>query len=445
MIHTKAKVDINKEDFKNMSIEVKETEKNVREFDLEISAADFDEAIQKAYKKNLKRFNIPGFRKGKVPFKIVEQYYGKGVFYDDAINFAFPAAYDAAIKETGLEPVDRPEVDIKELEDGKPVVLSVRVTVKPAVKLGEYKGIEVEKAEYNVSDADVEKELEIKREQNARMIDIDDRAVENGDIANIDYEGFLDGVPFEGGKGEGHRLTIGSGQFIPGFEEQLIGKNIGDEFEVNVTFPEEYHAEELKGKPAVFKVKINGITKRELPELDDEFAKDISEKDTLDELKAEIKEDLEKKAKDTADAENRNKVIDKVLENVEVEIPEVMVESQIDNIIRDFEMRLSYSGMKLDQYLKYIGSDLTKFREQFKEQAKKQVKTSLMLEEVAKLEKVEATEEEIDAELSKMAEQYKMELDKVRELMQGEYLESLKNDIAINKTVDLLVESANLK
>lgn len=428
-----------------MSIQVKEAEKNVREFELEISAADFDEAIQKAYKKNLKNFNIPGFRKGKVPFKIVEQYYGKGVLYDDAINFAFPAAYDAAIKETGLEPVDRPEVDIKELEDGKPVVLTVRVTVKPSVKLGDYKGIEVEKAEYNVSDADVDKELEIKREQNARVIDIDDRAVENGDIADINYEGFLDGVPFEGGKGEGHKLTIGSGQFIPGFEEQLIGKNIGEEFDINVTFPEEYHAEELKGKPAVFKVKINGISKRELPELDDEFAKDISEKDTLDELKAEIKEDLEKKAKDTADAQNRNNVIDKILENVEVEIPAVMVEAQIDNILRDFEMRLSYSGMKLEQYLQYTGSDLAKFREQFKEQAEKQVKTSLMLEEVAKLEKVEATQEEIDAELTKMAEQYKMEMDKIRELIQGEYLDSLKNDIAINKTVDMLVESANLK
>ena len=428
-----------------MSIQVKEAEKNVREFELEISAADFDEAIQKAYKKNLKNFNIPGFRKGKVPFKIVEQYYGKGVLYDDAINFAFPAAYDAAIKETGLEPVDRPEVDIKELEDGKPVVLTVRVTVKPSVKLGDYKGIEVEKAEYNVSDADVDKELEIKREQNARVIDIDDRAVENGDIADINYEGFLDGVPFEGGKGEGHKLTIGSGQFIPGFEEQLIGKNIGEEFDINVTFPEEYHAEELKGKPAVFKVKINGISKRELPELDDEFAKDISEKDTLDELKAEIKEDLEKKAKDTADAQNRNNVIDKILENVEVEIPAVMVEAQIDNIMRDFEMRLSYSGMKLEQYLQYTGSDLAKFREQFKEQAEKQVKTSLMLEEVAKLEKVEATQEEIDAELTKMAEQYKMEMDKIRELIQGEYLDSLKNDIAINKTVDMLVESANLK
>lgn len=428
-----------------MSIQVKEAEKNVREFELEISAADFDEAIQKAYKKNLKNFNIPGFRKGKVPFKIVEQYYGKGILYDDAINFAFPAVYDAAIKETGLEPVDRPEVDIKELEDGKPVVLTVRVTVKPSVKLGDYKGIEVEKAEYNVSDADVDKELEIKREQNARVIDIDDRAVENGDIADINYEGFLDGVPFEGGKGEGHKLTIGSGQFIPGFEEQLIGKNIGEEFDINVTFPEEYHAEELKGKPAVFKVKINGISKRELPELDDEFAKDISEKDTLDELKAEIKEDLEKKAKDTADAQNRNNVIDKILENVEVEIPAVMVEAQIDNIMRDFEMRLSYSGMKLEQYLQYTGSDLAKFREQFKEQAEKQVKTSLMLEEVAKLEKVEATQEEIDTELTKMAEQYKMEMDKIRELIQGEYLDSLKNDIAINKTVDMLVESANLK
>jgi trigger factor len=428
-----------------MSIQVKEAEKNVREFELEISAADFDEAIQKAYKKNLKNFNIPGFRKGKVPFKMVEQYYGKAVLYDDAINFAFPAAYDAAIKETGLEPVDRPEVDIKELEDGKPVVLTVKVTVKPTVKLGDYKGIEVEKAEYNVSDADVEKELDIKREQNARVIDIDDRAVENGDIANIDYEGFLDGVPFEGGKGEGHKLTIGSGQFIPGFEEQLIGKNIGEEFDINVTFPEEYHAEELKGKPAVFKVKINGISKRELPELDDEFAKDVSEKDTLDELKAEIKEELEKKAKDTADAQNRNNVIDKILENVEVEVPEVMVEAQIDNIMRDFEMRLSYSGMKLEQYLQYTGSDLVKFREQFKEQAEKQVKTSLMLEEVAKVEKVEATQEEIDTELSKMAEQYKMEMDKIRELIQGEYLDSLKNDIAINKTVDMLVESANLK
>ena len=341
-----------------------------------------------------------------------------------------------------MEPVDRPEVEIKRLEVDKPVILKAKVTVKPEVKLGEYKGIEVKKTEYTVTDEDVDKELNVKREQNARMIDVEDRAVEDGDTITFDFEGFVDGVPFDGGKAEKHKLTIGSHQFIPGFEEQMVGKKIGEEAEISVKFPEEYQAEELKGKDATFKVCVHAIQKRELPELDDEFAKDISEKDTLDEVKADIKADLQKRAEENAKMQDQSNVIDKVLEGVEVDIPACMIENQIDNIVRDFEMRLSYSGMTLQKYMEYSGMTMEAFRDQFKEQAEKQVKTSLVIEKIAKEENVEATQEEIDKEIEKMAEQYKMEVDKVKDLMQGEYLDSLKNDIAVNKTVDMLVEQA---
>jgi len=428
-----------------MSTKAEKKGNNTYEMEVIIPKEAFAEAVQKAYEKNKKRFNVPGFRKGKVPFKMVEQYYGVEVFYDDAINIAFPDLYDAAVKENELNPVDRPEVDIKSLDANEDVVLTVKVTVKPEVTLGDYKGIEVEKVEYTVTDEDVDKELNAKREQNARIIDIDDRPVEDGDMVTFDFEGFVDGVAFDGGKAENHKLTIGSGQFIPGFEEQMIGKKIDEAAEVIVKFPEDYHAEDLKGKDATFKVCVHAISKRELPELDDEFAKDISEKDTLEEVKADIKEELGKKAEQNAKNQTQANVIDKVLEGVEIEIPDCMTENQIDSIMRDFEMRLSYSGMTMDKYIEYSGLDATAFRAQFKEQAEKQVKTSLVLEEIAKIEKVEATQEEIDAEIAKVAEQYKMEVEKVKELMQGEYLDSLKNDIAINKTVDMLVEKANLK
>ncbi len=425
-----------------MSTKVEKIDNNTYSLEISIPKKAFGEAIQKAYKKNVKRFNVPGFRKGKAPFKIVEQYYGVEVFYDDAINFAFPSLYEKAIKDNELEPVDRPEVEIKRLEVDKPVILKAKVTVKPEVKLGEYKGIEVKKTEYTVTDEDVDKELNVKREQNARMIDVEDRAVEDGDTITFDFEGFVDGVPFDGGKAEKHKLTIGSHQFIPGFEEQMVGKKIGEEAEISVKFPEEYQAEELKGKDATFKVCVHAIQKRELPELDDEFAKDISEKDTLDEVKADIKADLQKRAEENAKMQDQSNVIDKVLEGVEVDIPACMIENQIDNIVRDFEMRLSYSGMTLQKYMEYSGMTMEAFRDQFKEQAEKQVKTSLVIEKIAKEENVEATQEEIDKEIEKMAEQYKMEVDKVKDLMQGEYLDSLKNDIAVNKTVDMLVEQA---
>ena len=347
-----------------MSTKAEKKGNNIYELEVVIPKETFAESIQKAYVKNKSRFNVPGFRKGKVPFKMVEQYYGTAVFYDDAINDAFPDVYDVAVKENELEPVDRPEVDVKTLDPDKDVVLTVKVTVKPDVKLGEYKGIEAEKAEYTVTDEDVDKELNIKREQNARIIDVDDRPVENGDTITFDFEGFSGGVPFEGGKAENHKLTIGANQFIPGFEEQMIGKKIGEESEISVKFPEDYHAEELKGKDATFKVCVHAITKRELPQLDDEFAKDISEKDTLDEVKADIRADLEKRALENAKNQTQTNVIDKVLESVEIDIPACMIENQVDNIMHDFEMRLSYSGMTMDKYIEYSGMDQESFRAQ---------------------------------------------------------------------------------
>ena len=423
-----------------MSVKVEKLETNLVELEIEIDKEAFESAMQRSYIKNIKHFNIPGFRKGKAPRKMVEKMYGKEIFYDDAISFVFPDAYEAAIKEAKVEPVSRPEVDIKQFPDEENcLVLTAKITVKPDVKISKFETIDVKKPEYPVTDEDVENELKRRQEQNARIITVEDRAAQDGDTVVIDFEGFVDDVAFEGGKGENYELTLGSGQFIPGFEDQLVGKNIGEETDVNVTFPEEYHAPELAGKPAVFKVKVHGIKAKELPELDDEFAKD-SDFDTLDELKADILAKLKENAEKREKQELENEVIDFVVDKMKADIPEIMYENRIDELVRDFEMRLSYQGMSVEKYLEYAGMDIAAFRGQFKEQAERQVKGMLALEAMAKKEKIKALKDDVTKEYEKLAEQYKMDVDKVKSFVNEE---DLKKDIVTNKTIDALIEKAN--
>ena len=420
-------------------------EKNVVKLTIEIDKETFADGMNRAYKKNVKHFNIPGFRKGHAPRKIIEQYYGEAIFYEDAVNFVCPDAYEAAVKETGIDPVDRPEIDIEKIGPGEDLVITATVTVKPEVKLGEYKGVEVEKTEYKTAKADVDREIEAARDKNSRMVTVEDRPVKKGDFTVIDFEGFVDGVAFEGGKGTDHSLEIGSGQFIPGFEDQLIGAEIGKEVEVNVTFPEEYHAEELKGKPAVFKVTVKEIKEKELPELDDDFAKDVSEFDTLEEYKKNIKAKLDETNANRTKAEFENAVIEAVADKCEVDIPQCMIDNHIDNMVRDFDYRLAAQGLNVERYLQLTGMTMDAFKAQFADQAKVQVKCNLVLEAVADAEKVEATDDDVEKELEKMAQMYNMELDKVKSFMRDEELENLRRDIRVRKAVDFLRENAVAK
>lgn len=428
-----------------MAVKYEEVEKNLQKLTFEVSAEEFEKAIDRAYIKNKSKFNIPGFRKGKAPKSIVIKNYTKAVFYDDALNDVLPEAYEAALKESGLDVVARPEFDVEEIKDGEPVVFTALVTTRPEVKLGEYKGIEVEKVDYTVSDEDVDKEINSVRERNARMISVDDRAVESGDIAVIDFEGFVDDVAFEGGKGENYELEIGSNTFIPGFEDQIIGAKIDDLIDVNVTFPEEYHSEELKGKPAVFKVKVNEIKVRELPELDDDFASEVSEFDTLAEYKADVRAKLEEKAKEKAESEIKNKVIEKAIENAEFDLPDKMVDGQIDNMINDMAQRLSYQGMSLDMYMQYTGQTVDQMREVYRDQAKKDVSASLVIDAIRKAEGIEVSPEEIEMNLVDMAKKYNMELDKLKELISEPEMENMEKDMALNKTVEMLANNATVK
>ncbi len=420
-------------------------EKNLVKLTFEVSAEEFAKAINKVYAKNAKKFNIPGFRKGKAPKAIVEKYYTEAVFYDDAINLVLPDAYEQAVKESELEVVARPEIDVEEIKKGEPVVFTALVTTKPEVKLGEYKGIEVEKIDYTVTDEDVDKDIEAARNKNARLVSVEDRAAKNGDIVTIDFEGFCDDKPFDGGKGEDYDLELGSGTFISGFEEQLVGAKLDADVDVNVTFPEEYHSKELAGKPALFKVKVKDIKVRELPELDDDFASEVSEFDTLEEYKKDTRKKLEKAAEDKAKAETENAVIEKAIENAEFEIPDAMMEAQIDNIVRDFAQRLSYQGMNLDMYMQYTGQTPETFREQFKGQAKQQLEGSLVLEAIAKAEGIEAGPEETELHLVDMAKKYNMEIDKLKELLNDAEMDGIKNEITMQKTVDMLVNNAVVK
>ena len=420
-------------------------DKNRVKLTIEIDKDAFADAVMKAYKKNVKKIAIPGFRKGKAPKAIIERYYGEGVFYEDAVNFVCPDAYEFAVKEADIEPVDRPEIDIETIGEGKDLVITAEVTVKPEVELGDYMGVSAEKKNYRTKVADVDAQIKAAQDKNARMIDIDDRAVKKGDFTVIDFEGFVDGVPFEGGKATDHSLEIGSGQFIPGFEDQLIGAKIGEEKEINVTFPEEYHAEELKGKPAVFKVTVKSIQQKELPELNDDFAKDVSEFDTFDEYKQDVKAKLDKANADKTAAEFEGNVIKVVTDAAKVDIPQCMIDAKIEDLIRDFGYRLSSQGLSLDQYMKYTGATVDTFKEQFKDQAAEQVKTALVLGEIAKKENIEVTDEDVENEFKRMAEMYGMEVDKLKEYIKDGEKDSLKEELKIKKAVDKIVGAAKVK
>ncbi len=428
-----------------MAVKSEQVEKNLVKLTFEVSREKFEEGINDSYKKNKSKFNIPGFRKGKVTRAIVEKYYTEAVFYDDAINYVLPEAYDEAVKESGLDVVAKPEIDVEEIKAGEPVVFTALVTTKPEVTLGTYKGIKVEKIENNVSDEDVDKEIEAARGRNARMISVDDRAVENGDITIIDFEGFCDGVAFEGGKGENYELEIGSNTFIPGFEEQIIGAKIDEEIDVNVTFPEEYHAENLKGKPALFKVTVHEIKVRELPELDDDFASEVSEFETFAEYKDSVKKKLEEQAEKKTKQETENAVIDAACDACEVDIPAAMIESTIDRMISDFAQRLQYQGMNIDMYLQYTGSNLEAMRESFKEQAQKQCKVTLVIEAIMNKEGIDVTDEELEDKILEMSKMYNMEVEKLKEILRLEDKEEIAKEVKFSKTIDMLVNKAKIK
>ena len=428
-----------------MAVKTEEVEKNLSKLTFEVSREDFEKAIDRAYRKNAGKFNIPGFRKGKAPKAIIIKYYTEAVFYDEAINDVLPASYEEALKESGLESVARPEIDVEEIKKDEPVVFTAFVTTKPEVTLGEYKGIEVEKVDYTVSEEDVDKDIQATQMKNARMVEVDDRPVENGDIVVLDFEGSVDGVPFDGGKGEGYELEIGSNTFIPGFEEQLVGVKIDEPVDVKVTFPEDYHAPELAGRDAVFACKVHEIKVRELPELDDDFASEVSEFDTMDEFREDDKKRLTSQAAARAKAEVENAIIEKVSGNAEVDIPAAMVEAQIDRMINDFAQRLSYQGMNMESYLQYTGQTMDAMREQFKERAEKQVLSSLVLEAIAKKEGIEANPEEVEMQLVDMSKNYNMELDKLKELLSDVEMENIKKDMALSKAVDMLVNNAVMK
>lgn len=426
-----------------MSYELLKTEKNVATISITVPAKDFEDAVQKTYMKERGKFNLQGFRKGKAPRKIIEMNYGEGVFYDGALDIALSPAYAAAIEELKIEPVARPDIDIKEIGKGKDLVFEAVVAVKPEVTLGDYKGVEVEAVNAQVTDEDIENELKKQQEMNGRLVNVEDRAVVEGDTAVIDFEGFVDGVAFDGGKGENHNLVIGSGQFIPGFEEQLIGKSIGDEVDVNVTFPEPYQSADLAGKDAVFKVAVKGIKVKELPELDDDFAKDTSEFDTIEELKADIRAKMEESAKNQSESATRDRVIDAVVAKMTAEIPDQMVEAEIDGMLQDFEYQLRYQGLDLEKYLQFTGSSMKQMREQMQEDALMRVKTSLVLETVSKEENIEVTDEDIEKEFERLAEQQGQSVEDVKKMF-GSQTEYMKASIETRKTVDFLVENAKL-
>lgn len=430
-----------------MKVELIKTEGNKVSFKLTVDNDKFESAIVKAYNKNKGKYNIPGFRKGKAPRKIIEANYGKGVFYSDAIDILFPEVYPSAIDELKIDPIDMPSIDIEEISKDNGLVILVDVEVKPTFELGEYKGVEVEKVEETVNEDVVTAKLEEMREKSSRLVSVE-REIANGDTANIDFEGFDGDVAFEGGKGENYDLVIGSGSFIPGFEEQLVGKKAGEEVEVNVTFPEEYHAENLAGKPVVFKVKVNDVKVKELPELNDEFAADTTEFNTLEELRADVRAKAEADAAEAAKNELRNRVIEKVVENTTVEVPEVMVKHEIENQMMELNYQLQYQGFGMEQFLQMTGKTMEEFKAEFttnrREEAVKNVKTSLVIEAIAKAEGVEVSEEEVNAEVEKMATAYNMTVEQVKEALRPNDLKDMEGQLKIRKTIDLLVDSAKI-
>lgn len=425
-----------------MSVQVEKLEKNMAKLTIEVSSEEFEKAIAKAYKKNKNKISMPGFRKGKAPRAMIEKMYGNGVFYEDAANSIIPDAYADAAKESELEIVAQPEIDVTQIESGKPFIFTATVALKPEVTLGEYKGIEVEKKEVEVTDEEVDTEINRVRESNARMIDIDDRAAQDGDTVVIDFDGYVDGKQFEGGKAEDYSLVLGSHSFIDNFEEQLEGKNIGEDVTVNVTFPENYQAEELQGKPAEFKVKIKEIKVKELPELDDDFAQDVSNFDTIAEYKEDLKKKLAENKEEALKREREETVIGKIIENAQMDIPEQMVEAQTRQMTQEFAQRLSSQGLSIDQYMQFTGLTPQKMIEELKPQALKRIQSRLVLEAVAAAENIETSEDELNKEIENMASMYQMEVDKLKEVIGEEEKKQISLDLAVQKAVEMVTSAA---
>ena len=424
-----------------MSLQIEKLEHNMVKLTIEVDADKFVKAMKEAYNKEKGKINMPGFRKGKVPMAYLEKMYGPEMFYEDAVNTVINAEYPAAAEESGLEITSQPKIDVVQVEKGKNLIFTAEVAIKPEVTLGEYKGIEVAKTEIEVTDEEISAELVKEQEKNAREIAVEDRAVADGDIVNLDYSGSCDGVKFEGGTAEDQTLVIGSHSFIEGFEEQLIGHNIGEEFDINVTFPEEYHAPDLAGKAAVFAIKLNGIKVKELPAIDDDFAQDVSEFDTLDDMKADIKAKLTEQKEKAAKTDKENAVVDKIIENAEMDIPQPMIDSETENMVNDFAQRIQYQGLTLDQYFQFTGMTMDKLKEEMQPQAKKAIQTRLVLEAIVAAENIEATEEDLDAEYGKMAEMYQMEVDQIKQIL-GAQADGMKKDIAVQKAVTFVTEAA---
>ena len=425
-----------------MSVQVEKLEKNMAKLTIEVSSEEFEKAIAKAYKKNKNKISMPGFRKGKAPRTMIEKMYGKGVFYEDAANSIIPDAYADAAKESELEIVAQPEIDVTQIESGKPFIFTATVALKPEVTLGEYKGIEVEKKEVEVTDEEVDTEINRVRESNARMIDIDDRAAQDGDTVVIDFDGYVDGKQFEGGKAEDYSLVLGSHSFIDNFEEQLEGKNIGEDVTVNVTFPENYQAEELQGKPAEFKVKIKEIKVKELPELDDDFAQDVSNFDTIAEYKEDLKKKLAENKEEALKREREETVIGKIIENAQMDIPEQMDEAQTRQMTQEFAQRLSSQGLSIDQYMQFTGLTPQKMIEELKPQALKRIQSRLVLEAVVAAENIETSEDELNKEIENMASMYQMEVDKLKEVIGEEEKKQISLDLAVQKAVEMVTSAA---
>ena len=425
-----------------MSLQVEKLEKNMAKLTIEVSAEDLEKAMQNAYLKAKNRITIPGFRKGKAPRKMIEHMYGKGIFLEDAANALIPEHYSKALEECELEIVSQPEIDVTQAEPGKAFIFTAEVAVKPEVTLGEYKGLEVPKTETEVTEEEIEAELKKEQEKNSRTITVEDRGAENGDIATIDFEGFIDGTAFEGGKGTDYPLTLCSGSFIPGFEDQLVGSKARDHVEVNITFPEEYQAAELAGKAAVFQCDVKKVEAKELPELDDDFAQDVSKFDTLAEYKDDIRKKLTERKEKEARTAKENAAVDKVIENAQMEIPDAMINTQISQMLDDFSRRMQAQGLTMEQYFQFTGMTADKMREEMKPQALKRIQTRLVLEKIAETENIQPTDEEVNEEISKMAEMYKMEADKLKELLGDRELEQMKKDMAVQKAVTLVADEA---
>lgn len=427
-----------------MSLQVEKLEKNMAKLTVEVPSEQFDEAIKEAYNKNKNKFTIPGFRKGKAPLAIIEKMYGAGVFYEEAANIVLDKTYGDAAEESGLDIVSRPEIDLVQIEKGKTFIYTATVALKPEVTLGDYKGLEVERASAEVTDEEVEAELKKVQDQNARLLTVEDRPVADGDQTVIDFEGFVDGETFEGGKGEDFPLTIGSHSFIDTFEEQLIGKTVGEECEVNVTFPAEYHAADLAGKPAMFKVTVKEIKVKELPELNDEFASEVSEFETLDEYKADVKAKLLETRQKQAATENENRVVEKAVSNATMEIPDAMIDGQVETMLNDYARRMQSQGISMEQYMQFTGMTVDGLKEQMRPQALKRIETRLVLEAIAKQENIQISDEAVEQELANMAAAYKMELDKVKGFMGERELAQIREDLAVQEAVDMMVADAKL-